>query len=288
MTVINKYKSVILLSISFLLVSCKNEKKTYYDDRSVKLIENYNSDNKRHGKSIEFYPNGIVKETKNYKNGFLIDSVTRYNDKGKLDVSIQVTKDSLIHYLKVFDSLEIVKAKGFIKNKNKIGDWRYFNGSKLVGEDEFLEISNNKIKLNQQKKIINGKIDDSKSFYFNLNLIDTLEIDHPYSFEVEYNFIPSDLVYRENKFIYLCVSNKIDKSFSNLNEVEIDTFIPKKDGLIEGRFLFNKLGKNFIRGTIEEHNLIEEEDSVRIEISKMYFEKEVFIQSAKTKINKVM
>ncbi len=276
--------NLIFLIIFFLIfISCENQKKTFYEDGNIKSLENYNSDNKKDGQSIEYYRNGVIKEKKIFRNGFLIDSVSRYHENGLLDMSIHLTQDSTVNLVSVFDSLIKLKSEGYVKNGEKIGFWKYYENNKLIGEDHFFNIENKTIKLNQQKVMRNDIVDDERSFYYKIDTNDTINFDDQIIFKMSYNFRPNDLVYGENKFIYLLISQEINKYFSNIKEVKIDTFIPIQKGIIRGNLKANKIGTNYLRGIIEEHNLIEDGDSLRIEIIKMYFEKKIYVEDTITK-----
>jgi hypothetical protein len=273
--------NIIIPIITFLtLVSCKNEKKEYYENGNIKSIINYNSNNKKNGESIEFYPNGAIKEKRRFRDGYLIDSISKFDKNGFLNTSIHFTRDSTLNFVKTYDSLLKLESKGYIQKGKKIGEWKYFKNGKLIGEDHFFNVGNRTVKLNQQKIIENGQIIDSKSFYYNMKIKDTVAIGDVNQFSVTYNFRPDSLKYGENKFIFLLVSDKINKYFSNVNNVKMDTFIPINQGKINGKFILQSKGVNYLRGTIEEHNIIEEKGANRIEIIKMYFEKKIFVRDS--------
>lgn len=273
---ISNIKFSALIFLSFITISCNNQKKTYYEDGNLKSTISYNNEGKEHGVSLEYFPNGKIKEEKNFENGFLKDSVSKYDENGKLTMSITITNDSLINYLKVFDSNKKIKSEGYIKNGEKIRTWKYYDSTELIAEEQFF--GKNEFKLNQRKIFKSEIVDNKKSFYYQLSVPDTVYQNTVFLVKADYSFIDNNLEYGENNFVYFCISNKINKDFSNLNEVRIDTFIPSTKGVVEAKLLMKKSGNYFLRGTIEEHNLIEKSDKMDIEISKMYFEKKIVVK----------
>ncbi len=100
-----KKKHQVISRLFFHIISCivflssclsKNEKENnitkpvvridtiYYDDGSIKAIEQYNDSNKLHGYSYEYYPNGVLKHKVNFWYGNECGDMYSFYENGNL------------------------------------------------------------------------------------------------------------------------------------------------------------------------------------------------------------
>ena len=248
----------LLFLLLILNFSCNNEKslKKYYSNGNLKLKITLNKKGIPNGKFEQYFENGKLKDSGKYINGIITDSVYSYYENGQ------------------------IKEKGVFHNGHKQNWWKVFDkNNKILKKEEYYEV-NDSAYLNQNIQFdSNGKINYSKSTFFNFKIPDTLKLGKNLINNNEY------YTYEKGSGNYHYVSIIIDNEYSK-NKIKKDTFLNKiiksgKNNPWFGIYAYKK-GRMKIKGKIEETFLITKQNSkdseeIKIFIENKYFEKEVFI-----------
>lgn len=280
-------KYVIIVFTILIIVSCKEEKKTYYSNGSLKSKFTLKR-GKINGEYKVYYKNGNLKEIHNYFNGKKIDSSIYYkNNKQKKIERISKFLNDSVQYNIHYDSLNNLLFEGkSIHEKLRIGNWTFYKKA----FDSIVEyISVNSVTYPNQIWSISKSKDTLglKSNYFDLYMNDTVGIDE--LLRVSINLVEPFYSY-DSDLEVLIPSNDDDlmEDYSNLNQVKLDTFKSlKNDGIsnvdipkglpinhiAEFGLKYSKQGKKRLRGVIVEYQI---QDSLRIE-RRLFFEKNIIV-----------
>lgn len=131
---------IILISISFIVSSCKNsaELTTNYEDGSIQERFEINKDSLKHGLYTLYRPGGSVAETANYKNGILNGERKLVYENGNNEIIENYVNDKLHGVYRTFyptgkKELEMNYVDGVIEGISK----KYYESGKLSEEVSF-------------------------------------------------------------------------------------------------------------------------------------------------------
>ncbi|GEM_PF-1132110 len=287
-----------------VLVSCsKKEHKIVYYNSGELLSEYYLENNKLNGIYKEYYRNGNLKETHNYKNDIRIDSSIYYYKEPqknirKIENHISDSISKLIFYN--YKANKLIKSEGMsYKDSILIGKWKYYINGILIRVSEYKNIEN-KTYLNQEWDFnVNGDtICLSTFFKITKNVKDTLKLNQEF---VSIVHVRCPYYKLEDSKILVCLPNsetkKMNKDFSNIKELGYKCFKDFKTTKIKvstedvntkhlSRITkkFKTPGEKLVRGIIYEY-LVKEKDSIGLDRAlenahKMYFEIPVFVKDS--------
>lgn len=209
--------------------------------------------------------NEIKKQFTYYKSGNISNEIIKINQ----------NKVYITHY----DNLGNIESKGVILNEKENGWWTIYKNEKINKKIEFITFENKAYANQEITYDANGKIIDSLSDYFVFKIPDTIKKGKT-KIKSYYNkyFTPKSDV-------FICIGYDINKDFSNLSKVRIDTFYvenPKKGWF---GLRYETVGKKTIRGFIYEKNFeiidnLKNKDSSSLILNehKKFFEKEVYVR----------
>lgn len=218
----------------------------------------------------EYYPNGNLKSeisVDEEKNSF-----RAYYETGELKSEGNYI-DGFIKEKEFYKNGNI-KEEGVKKKGLKVEWWSYYdNTGKFTHKEEYTVINdtshlNQKIFLN-----VNGEIDSLKSFFFKIEIPDTLYIGKNIGKITKYNSINNG----EHTLISVLVENEYA-----INKIKTDTF---SNGTLKpafGIYAFKK-GHLKVKGKIleqqiSEFNINQDSSRLQIEMYERYFEKEVYVK----------
>ena len=140
----------------------KSDLKEYNDDQ-LECIDNrmYIKSSKKllTGIHVEYYKNGNVKRSIEYKNGILDGVVENFREDGKL-IHMETWKEKSLHgFFKTYDEKNDSISTGFFNNLHESGEWKTYdkNGvlvSKLVFDDKGNLISKEENENEEYYKIL--------------------------------------------------------------------------------------------------------------------------------------
>ncbi|WP_395073633.1 hypothetical protein [Flavobacterium sp.] len=267
-------KNSILVIITVLLfTSCKNEKKDFYKTGKIKSVCELNSDNQKNGAEKIFYETGELMFLQHFKNGKQIDSSLSYYKDGSIQSIIKMKNDSL--FCKTFNK-KILTSEGVIDSLSRaIGWWNYYTNNKISSKQENIIIKGKSV-INRQKAYFENKFIFEKSKFYNLIRPNRIESNNEVLLKFVFNFYEpkkeKNLFGKE--YYYLLVSPEINNDFSNLDGLKLDTIVNKKDQF-DFYIKFKKPGIKNIKGIIEKHILIKENNKILIKKSRIYVNEEV-------------
>lgn len=253
---------VLVFILIILVVSCNHntEKKSYYNTGELQSIITVDNEGVRNGVSKTYYKNENLKEVLNFYNGTLIDTSWHYLENGHLDNIAVYNKfeDSILSIF--YDKLGRVKKEtmtykkdtkvGRIKVYDFINNMEYLHEVKNVfGKDIYYD---NQIVLNEFKDTIK-----ELSFYYKVSVPDSVLIGDYVVGKID---LHSDLAMKDNllDFKYnlkIMTNEKLNKNFSNINEIELDTFIRDDNHFLVN---FSSTGNQNVRGKFVERAIIAE------------------------------
>lgn len=243
---------ILILIISFLFLSCKNDKEkrgflpkgeSYSKNHVLKEV-------KKDGIYKEYYDTGTLRLRTKYLKGIISDSIFQYYRNGKL------------------------KEKGLVHKGLKTGWWNYYSvKGDLKSKNEYVIINDSLYKNQTISYYNNGKINYDLSSFFKIELADTLSLGKN----------AAKLYYHSNfnnvaeKFLYVIIENVYSK-----NKIVKDTFMNEDNYTRFGVFA-EKEGLKKIKGIVLEKLLyikkISNDSSELIFKShKKYFERNVYVK----------
>jgi antitoxin component YwqK of YwqJK toxin-antitoxin module len=282
--------------VTVFLCSCDNKEIEYYDNGVIKK-EYYLKNDKFQGEYKEFYENGNLKVKHNYSDGILIDT-SYYYGTDKLKKTIKVwSKIDTVQVLN-FQTNGNIESEGFkLKDKIKIGKWKYYDKEKnLAKEIEYFNVSNKEY-VNQvwyfdkEKNIV-----ESEGNYMTFDVSnDTVTVYEP----VKILIALKSPFFSYDSNVYGCIpSGKLSdlkQDFSNIEQIKLDTLPSIKNEKIIKDYQkynlfvsfgleFDKVGTQHIRGFISEtapndgkHKL--DKGKYNMLERKIYFDKVVYVKS---------
>jgi hypothetical protein len=282
-------KPFLVLFFTVILSCDSDEKKEYYDGGELK--KRYTKvGEKIEGLYLEYYRNGNIKSRHKYLNNRKIDSSVYYyyesiND--KIDFIRYWSNDSTIKEKK-FDTLGNIISSGRLDSELiKVGKWNFFSKGKIVATKEYINIKGEEY-LNQSWHLNERGDTISTGTHFEILFSkDTIDVDQPLR---AVTFLDNPLFEGDKSEIFVCIpadSVNLNKDFSNLSEIKLDTFYNLSKDKINQKWLkgeninltavfgkwFKTSGKKQIRGVIVERV----RDSIIKEHIK-YFDKQIFVK----------
>lgn len=200
-----------------------------------------------------------------YKNGNVAQKI----------IDIGNNKLNIINYYESGD----IESRGFVVNGKKVGWWITYKNKKVINKYQFIVLKNKEY-FNQTITYDNkGRIIDDKSDYFLFNIPDTLKIGKT-KINIYYNPL-----YSNSSDVFVCIGYDINKDFSNLKKIRIDTFYTENPKNRWFGLRYESPGKKIVRGFIYErnieikHNLANKDSSAMIiDYHQKYFEKEIYVK----------
>lgn len=270
---------LVLILFIVTLSSCKKEKyrivKEYYNTGEIFRETSFiNKTEIKEGVYKEYYKNGTVKKMMNFKNNLVSDSSMLYYKSGNLKFKEIIKKDTIYSSYYYQDGTLSSRSK-FINEIQpiKVGwEKKYNTQGSLTDSIEYLKL-NEKAFLNQRIKFNNkGQINYDSSFFYNVKISKILNSDF---YELNIKYTPLN----EKANVFIILGDSINASFSNLNQVSLDT-LP----MINNTLKTNKLkdNKRKLTGFFYEYYPVVKEvknDSVTVTIrdKKTYFNKIFFV-----------
>jgi len=243
--------SMLLLCLLAIFFSCNEIQfnKEFYSNGNIKKKTEIDKKGIPNGAYEEYYETGEVKTKGSCVNGFIEDTLSLYYKNGNL------------------------KEKGIASNNLKTGWWSFYSlKSNLEKRVEYKKLNDSTLFENQIVKYYNdGKINYNKSWFFQLNLPDTLKLGRNLGSIKYYSHVDAD-----EKFMYIVIENEYENSI-----IKKDTFTDKIEFSQFGVYA-NKLGEMKIKGEIIEQNLLtkkinKDSSELTINTHTKYFEKNVFV-----------
>lgn len=289
----------IFLLLTFLLSSCIDIKKEYYENGV--LYREYSMDKGvLEGVYKEYYENGDMKLIHHYRNGRKIDSSVLFypNSNNIIKVRKNWEKEG-DYYLREYYSNGIIKFEGFVKDSIRIGTWKYYKNSGVLDESrEYMNVEGGSY-LNQVYNVnFNGDTLYQGSNFIRIVVAkDTIELNEPFRAIVylEGEFFRS----KEVPYIKVSIANNIQNfksDFSNAEEVNLDKFnnllldtanqkwypnVNKRRTAVFGKY-FKDAGDKHVRGYVSE--FIDKQpttiDSSIAEERRIYFDKRIYVKDS--------
>lgn len=272
-----------LLGFTFL-VGCekKETKKTYYDSGELHSEISINSKGERDGAMLVYYKNGNIKDKANYKNGKAIDTIYGYNKDGSLNNIEYYLGDSTYNIL--YKNNRIYRKGAFAKSNIKNGWIETYdkNTGKLFMKSYLMDVFEKKLHSNTLLEYdTNGDTIKDKSVFFKLILSDTVQVGQYYEGSIIFNSNMAKVNKRKDKTLTIITGEGINKNFSNLSKIKLDTFKDKN----RFAFKFTKKGRQVLRGKFLENLMITKEvlnDTEKVNVSILerdfYFEKVIYVK----------
>lgn len=244
-------KNLISLFLIITFISCDkgNYYEEFYENGNIKLKIEINENKIRNGKFFEYYQDGKIKASGKYINGEVEDSTFLYYENGKL------------------------REKGFWQKGYKNG-WfiTYRENGRIMKKEEFIKHDDQYLKNQHIFYDQNGKIDYSKSSFFNLNIPDTIKIGKN---KLTLNYYDTSTKSNYN-FLNVIIKNEYSE-----NEIKNDTFTDGTRNPFFGVYAYKK-GELIINGTIEEKilqqtNIGKDSASLTITDKYKYFSRKVYV-----------
>jgi len=293
-------KKVTLLLIIVIITSCKQKIEEFYDNGNLKAVY-YLKKSKKDGIYKEFFNNNILKETHIYFDGKKVDSSIFYHspplknsvkriqywgDKRSLQVNYDIKGNKV--------------SEGYTLNNKgnmNIDTWSFYSNNKKDSIREYLDIDNRSY-LNQIWYLdSNGDTLKTKGNYFKITHKDTIALGEIIRFRVEL-YQPYFSYSSDAEVILPFYDEDLKDDFSNLYEIEIDTFhslkndkiphpeVPEhvmQNHVIEFGLDYEEAGEKRIRGVLVEYNqryksnFINKDSLERVE-RRLYFDTTFFIK----------
>lgn len=266
-----------LLLITLLLTSCKDDNSKINNFEGEKYAKNFYDQNDNLVKKDYYDENGEIYFMIDYKDGRIIN-IKSYSN-GELNIDTKIDRN-LNAIQKTINKGE-VKGFGYGKVTEKgeyVGWWEYYDlQNKILEKIEFLNVGGRESYRNQYVSYkLNGEIDTLKSDFFNIIFIKKNEKE--YDCKVDY--------YSSNKhkILHICIDEEIDSVFSNINELKSKPFRLRNKKNAYYPIIFNKTGKQKIRGYIIERSFENPRDTIKkgspIDVVENYsfFEKEFIVE----------
>lgn len=168
-----------------------------------------------------------------------------FGDKSHRDSIYIYDKQCVLSKKIFFNTLSDLNFKEYLKNNYDI---------------EFINSNNNLYVDNQEKEVketytIGGKkvlnrfwkfdsnleIDTLNSIFFDYKILDTIKKSESYIGEFDFYFNKDKYKKNIKEYQYIIVGRNINKSFNNISEVEVDTFVANENKFI---YKFEKEGSN--------------------------------------------
>lgn len=264
---IKKTQFIIFIFIIFL-IGCSKSQKVYYENGTLKSEYFVNSSGRKDGKEIIYYPTGEILSISNFKDGDWIDSIVKYKKNGKLLSILKRYNDSI--YIKNYAG-DLISSKGRVDSLLRpISWWNYYKNGEIIREVERMVIKNKSI-VNRKKIYVHGVLDSSRSDLFYLKKPSSMKAGRQYPIEVDFSFCKDSSTNLLGKnYYYLLISPEINEDFSNINNVSLDTLIPKKDCKFIFNLEFRKNGVKNFKAIIEKHSMSYENDNLFINKRKLF------------------
>lgn len=267
-------KTVIIILTILFIASCSDKEKSYYENGNIKSTFKLNSNGKKDGEEKIFYPTGELMSLTYFKNGKWTDSIVKFNKDGTYQSIIKRSNDSI--FCQNYNQ-NILISKGAIDNKHRpIGWWYSYDNKKIYLKDENIIVENKSI-INRQKIFKNGKLNIKESRFYNLIKPDNINKNEQYFFQIPFEFNeinPSENLLNKD-YYYLFISPKINDDFSNIAHIKFDTIVPKRNKEFEFSYGFRNSGNKKIKGIIEKHTLIKENNKIVIKKSRMFIDETI-------------
>ena len=264
-----------------LLISCQNQqnKKEFYSDGSLKAEEFY-LNGAKHGSSTEYYRNGNIKTISTFFDGRRGDTIKGYYENGNLEF-VQFKIDHDRDSIHIYDSTQtFVKSKGVVEN-NMILGWRsyYDKKGRLLEKLEFLKFDGEEPFINQAIFYDADGVVESTSYYYNVNIRDTIKSGEQVSIDIAYNPLISDkskvfFIYDIDSLAARADAQKGKFDTLHMNLHKLSTYLK-----------ISSPGKRYLRGYFFEEDVNVEEnrqDTTLSDISftrnKMYFSIPVYVE----------
>lgn len=222
---------------------------------------------------IEYYPNGNLKKKMEVdKNGKVIGNYEEYFESGEL--RLKASGLSLRDTVFIYYKSGSIKEKGLMKDGIKRDWWILYDtdGNKTEMVEYYKENNDTLLKNQNIKFSENGKIDFKKSWFFKVNIPDTISLGNNKFFLDYYSNFP-----KEDRFRYIII-----ESFYSDGKIKKDTFYED-----DRNFNFNvrgrQVGKFRIKAKVVEEVLSEKisvGDSLELIQTnyKKYFQKELYVK----------
>lgn len=259
----------IYIAVFIAFVCCKKKESTLYENANIKSSSNLNAEGNMDGEQKTFYSTGELMSVFKYKNGKFVDSIIKYNRDGTLMSIVNSINDST--YLREFKK-GILVSEGYVDSiLRPIGWWKNYDGKKIISKEERIIINNESI-VNQQNLFVDGKIDVNKSFAYQLIKPDLIKSGKQYPFLIKFHFYESDIDINllDKVYYYLLISPEINKDFSNIETIALDTLVPTNKNEFVYNLGFKKSGKKRFRAIIEKHTLNKKKEKLFINKARIY------------------
>lgn len=288
--IILKYLYVVLF---FVIIGCTNNQtvKNYYSNGSIKEEYIIDKDSLKIDAYKLYHKNGKLKEKRIYDKGIIIDTIKYFDSNGTLIGGSFKEKDSIYTY-ELKDNLLIKEGKNKrnpLMKENEFNGWiKHYSNKGLEKKIVYNYVHGKGSVINKFYEYDNGNILMEKSYFYDLNIPDTLFINRDYSFDIEFK----TGAFRTVGFFTIS-SDKINDEFENLSELKLDTIYSEKKPKI--KIKPSSHGEKFLRGkfTVQLLELKENKKDttmydVKVIYKDFYFEKKVFIHSNKNESVKII
>ena len=275
---------VILFLFTIVLFSCNNNRtiKTKYPNGSIKELYFINKDSIKVGKYKAFYQNGKLKESRVYKDGKIIDTIKYFNNQG-MKIGGTVNFPDSIYSFEIKNGIlvkEGMNKRTSIMNESKFNGWvKYYKNNRLSEKIFYRYVQGKGTVIDKYFKfnLDDGNLEREKSYYYNVNIPDTLVVNQNYEFNV---YFKSNAL-RTIGF-FSVTSEDLSEDFTNFENIELDTIYNEKNPKLV--FKPKNIGINIMRGKITEQCLFgveNKKDSTKLDVTvkyrDFYFEKEVYV-----------
>lgn len=175
---------------------------------------------------------------------------------------------------KVYHPNGLIKESGMVNGKNRVGWWSYFDKyGHLLKKGEFI-LRQNISYLNQEIYYSpNGKVDLTRSSYFDISVPDTISIGKSIG-KLKYYTNPQKNY--KTRFVYIIVDNE-----TNEGKARKDTFTDNIENLWFGIETYKK-GSFRLRGKIEEEisylEYSKDSSTLKINTTNKYFDKMIWVK----------
>lgn len=277
--------------MSFLILSCKKEEKTFYPDGTLQTIAQVKK-SRFHGSFKAYRENGELEMEGVYKNGLMEGTffyyLTSEDEFSKIELFFK--KDTAF-YQKYYDKSGNLIQEGFLKENHKIGRWLFYNRQGgYINEIQEIYYKNDVTHLNQTWKL-NKRGDTIGGNYFKIKTTTPIMLKNQYVF-----FDISHLAYFEDSQFNIFIPDPQKGEFEEhfLNEDKISNnvisefvkdsngikFYDDKNNIVKIHLHYTTAGKKNLRGFLLEKKKTNENDSIDLKTitRKIYFEKEIEIK----------
>ncbi|WCO03489.1 toxin-antitoxin system YwqK family antitoxin [Psychroserpens ponticola] len=272
----NRIKLNLIFSILFVcvfFVSCLKNKKEYFDNGNLKAEYQKTKNGILEGKYIKYYENGNIKSIQLFRNNVEIDSTIVYDSlkSNTIKTAIYRNKNSIDSiYVKNYDN-SYITSEGHMFKTQKTGKWKLYKNQKI---DKIMQYKN-----------IDGKQYLNQGWFFDKSG-DTIHeygsnYKFKYSVKLKEKTIDISIKYKpliaENANVILLHNEKLNKEFSNIDEVVLDTiFFTNNKVDIEYKVKHKREKLNFnLRGIIKEYADLLKNDSIYYRERLIYLDEKI-------------